>query len=162
MNVSDMTTSGVSSNSSSVVEMSNQTIRDLRAIAKKRGLRGYCKLRKAELVSLLGVPKKSLSEVALFFKPEDVDFFEQLEMREARPGMGFNDLGELYEFVGEHARVSDAAGVCLHLCGIWGAALFELFLGGGRGVGRSRSADALAEVTALIELISPRDSRASE
>ena len=139
--------------------MNNQTIRDLRAIAKERGLRGYCKLRKAELVSLLGVsmrpgPKKSLSsEVALFFKPEDVDFFEQLEMREARPGMGFNDLGELYEFVGEHARVSDAAGVCLHLCGIWGAALFELFLGGGRGVGRSRSADALAEVTALIELL---------
>ena len=33
--------------------MNNQTIRELRAIAKERGLRGYSKLRKAELVSLL-------------------------------------------------------------------------------------------------------------
>ena len=53
MNVSEMTTSKINSNSSSVIKMNNQTIRELRAIAKERGLRGYFKLRKAELVSLL-------------------------------------------------------------------------------------------------------------
>ena len=34
--------------------MNNQTIRELRAIAKERGLRGYSKLRRVELVFLLG------------------------------------------------------------------------------------------------------------
>ena len=36
--------------------MNNQTIRELRAIAKERGLRGYYKLLKAELVALLETP----------------------------------------------------------------------------------------------------------
>ena len=44
-----MTTSKVNSNSSSEIKMNNQTVRELRAVAKERGLRGYYKLRKAEL-----------------------------------------------------------------------------------------------------------------
>ena len=53
MNALEMTASKINSNSSSVMEMNIQTVRELRAIAKERGLRVYCKLRKAELVSLL-------------------------------------------------------------------------------------------------------------
>ena len=48
-----MTALKTNSNSSSVIKMSNQTIQELRVTAKERGLRGYCKLGKAELVSLL-------------------------------------------------------------------------------------------------------------
>ena len=121
--------------------MSDRTVRELRALAKERGLKGCCKLRKAELVSLLSVsPKKSLSG--------EVAFLEQLEMREG----SFSGFSEWYTFLGEHAEVSDAAGMCLCLSGVWMIVLFELFFGGGGGVGRSQSADALVEMTALIEL----------
>ena len=76
--------------------MNNQTIRELRAIAKERGLRGYFKLRKAELISLLGTsmrplrrpePEKSLSRVTLLPKPEDMDSFELQEMAKTRSGV---------------------------------------------------------------------------
>ena len=41
------------------------TVKDLKKLAKERGLRGYSKLRKAELLSLLGLipaPKRKFSE----------------------------------------------------------------------------------------------------
>ena len=38
--------------------MINQTIRELRALAKERGLRGYYQLKKADLVALLEAPVK--------------------------------------------------------------------------------------------------------
>ena len=74
--------------------MNNHNMQELRAIAKERGLRGYYKLRKTELISLLETPiwpprrpgpKKSLGKVTLLPKPEDMDVFEQQEMVKTRP-----------------------------------------------------------------------------
>ena len=103
MNVSEMTTSKVNSNSSPVIKMSNQTIRELRAIAKERGLRGYFKLRKAELISLLGTsvrpePEKSPSRVTLLPKPEDMDSFELQEMAKTRSAVR-SKLNEWYDWL---------------------------------------------------------------
>ena len=82
MNVSEMTALKANPNSSSVIKMNDQTIKELRAIAKERGLRGYYKLRTAELVSLLETPtrpprrsrpKRSLGKVTLLPEPKDMD-----------------------------------------------------------------------------------------
>ena len=83
--------------------MNNQTIRELRAIAKERGLRGYFKLRKAELISLLGTsmrpePEKSLSRVTLLPKPEDMDSFELQEMAKTRSAVK-SKLNEWYDWL---------------------------------------------------------------
>ena len=84
-----MTASKKLFDSTSIIKMNNQTIRELRAIAKERGLRGYYKLRKDELVSLLETPirpprrpgqKKSLGKVILLPKPDAMDRFERQEM----------------------------------------------------------------------------------
>jgi len=53
MNVSEMTTPNKFLYSTSIIKMNNHSIRELRIIAKERGLRGYYKLKKAELVDLL-------------------------------------------------------------------------------------------------------------
>ena len=45
-------------NSSSVIKMNNYNIRELRVIAKEQGLRGYYKLKKVELVTLLEIPTR--------------------------------------------------------------------------------------------------------
>ena len=76
MNVSAMTALNRNLNPETIVEMYNRTIRELRAIAKKRDLRVYHMLRKAELVVLLETPvrsprrpgqKKSLGKVIYCF-----------------------------------------------------------------------------------------------
>ena len=94
MSALETTTSNKNLDSSPIIKMNNQTIRELRAIAKERGLRGYYKLRKAELVSLLDTPirpprrpgpKKSLGRVTLLPKPEEMDQFELQEMAKTRP-----------------------------------------------------------------------------
>ena len=90
-----------------IINMNNQTIKELRAIAKERGLRGYYKLRKAELVSLLETPirpprrpgqKKSLGKVILLPKPESMDIFEQQEMMKNRSVVK-NKLNEWYDWL---------------------------------------------------------------
>ena len=58
MNVLEVTTSKIFLDSSSIIKMINQTIRELRALAKERGLRGYYQLKKADLVALLEAPVK--------------------------------------------------------------------------------------------------------
>ena len=89
MSALEMTASKKLFDSTSIIKMNNQTIRELRAIAKERGLRGYYKLRKDELVSLLETPirpprrpgqKKSLGKVILLPKPDAMDIFERQEM----------------------------------------------------------------------------------
>ena len=95
--------------------MNNQTIRELRAIAKERCLRGYYKLRKAELISLLGTsmgplrrpgPKKSLSsKVTLLSESEDMDSFELREMAKTRPGVK-SKLNEWYDWLVDYVPES--------------------------------------------------------
>ena len=110
----EMTTSKVNSNSSSVIKMNNQTVRELRAIAKERGLYGYYKLRKAELISLLETsmrplrrpgPEKSLSRVTLLPKPEDMDSFELQEMAKTRSGVK-SKLNEWYDWLVDYVPES--------------------------------------------------------
>ena len=102
-----MTTSNKNLDSSSIIKMNNQTIRELRAIAKERGLRGYYKLRKAELISLLDTPlrpprkpgpKKPLGKVTLLPRPEDMDIFERQEMAKNRSVVR-SKLNEWYDWL---------------------------------------------------------------
>jgi len=58
MSALEMTASKKNLNSNFIIKMNNHTIRELRAIAKERGLRGYYKLKKAELVNLLETPQR--------------------------------------------------------------------------------------------------------
>ena len=115
MNVSEMTTSKVNSNSSSVIKMNNQTIRELRAIAKERGLRGYFKLRKAELVSLLEEtpvrpPRRlgqrvNLGRAAILPRPDQMDVFEQREMTKTRSAVK-SKLNEWYDWLVDYVPES--------------------------------------------------------
>ena len=114
MNALEMTTAKENSNSSSVIKMNNQTIRELRAIAKERGLRGYYKIRKAELVSLLEAPirpprrpgqKRSLGRAAIVPKLEEIDLFEQQEMTRTRSVVK-SKLSEWYDWLAGHVPES--------------------------------------------------------
>ena len=87
--------------------MNNQTIKELRAIAKERGLKGYYKLRKAELVTLLETPqrpprrpgqKKALDKVTILPKPEEMDSFELKEMTKSRSVVK-SKLNEWYDWL---------------------------------------------------------------
>ena len=101
-------------NSSSVMKMSDQTIKGLKAIAKERGLRGYHKLRKAELVSLLETPTRpprrsgpgrSFSRVTLLPEPKDMDNFELGEMVKTCP-MVKSKLTEWHDWLLSHVPKS--------------------------------------------------------
>ena len=74
------------------INMNNQTLNELKALAKQLGLRGQYKLRKAHLVSLLeDAPQRParrqrgpLSQVTVLPKSEAIDNFEQEEMGKNR------------------------------------------------------------------------------
>ena len=95
--------------------MNNQTIRELRAIAKERGLRGYYKLRKAELVASLNETpirpprrpgqRKSLGKVTLLPKPEEMDVFEQQEMTRTQSVVK-SKLNEWYDWLVDYVPES--------------------------------------------------------
>ena len=114
MNVSEMTTSKVNSNSSSVIKMNNQTIRELRAIAKERGLRGYFILRKAELVSLMETPVRpprrsgqgvNLGRATILPRPGQMDVIEQQEMTKTRSAVK-SKLNEWYDWLVDYVPES--------------------------------------------------------
>ena len=105
-----MTTLNKFSNSSSMIKMNNLTVRELRAIAKERGLHGFYKLLKTELVSLLDTPvrpprrpgqKKAFGKVTLLPKPEDIDIFEQQEMQKNRSVVK-TKLNEWYNWLADY------------------------------------------------------------
>ena len=92
----------------SIIKMKNQTMKELRAIAKERGLRGYYKLRKAELVNLLERPperpprragqRRTVGQVKILPKPEDMDTFERQEMMKDRSVVK-TKLNEWYDWL---------------------------------------------------------------
>ena len=109
-----MTASKKLFDSTSIIKMNNQTIRELRAIAKERGLRGYYKLRKDELVSLLETPirpprrpgqKKSLGKVILLPKPDAMYIFERQEMAKNRSVVK-SKLNEWYNWLVDYVPKS--------------------------------------------------------
>ena len=114
MNALEMTTAKENSNSSSVIKMNNQTIRELRAIAKERGLRGYYKLRKAELVSILETsmrpPRRpgqrmNLSRAVILPRPDQMDVFEQQEMARTRSAVK-SKLNKWYDWIVDYVPES--------------------------------------------------------
>ena len=97
-----------------MIKMNNRTIRELRAITKERDLRGYHKLKKAELVALLETPvrppkrlgqKKSLGKVILLPRPEKMDAFELREMAKSRPVVK-SKINEWYDWLADHVPKS--------------------------------------------------------
>ena len=75
--------------------MLNKTVRELKAIAKERDIRGYYKMRKAELTSLLEVPQRPprrksghsrrLRRADIQPTPEAMNVFEREEFVKIRP-----------------------------------------------------------------------------
>ena len=49
--------------------MNNKTVKQLKAIAKERGIRGYYKLRKAELINALKAPRLIEQKSNIFDEP---------------------------------------------------------------------------------------------
>ena len=91
--------------------MNTKTILELRSIAMYKGLHGYYKLNKADLVALLEqsaeemptpLPKASGKErrcalpVKIIPSPQEMNEFEKIEMKKSRPVVN-NKLGELYD-----------------------------------------------------------------
>ncbi|WP_227549598.1 Rho termination factor N-terminal domain-containing protein, partial [Acinetobacter baumannii] len=94
-----MTASNKFLDSSSIIKMNNQTIKELRALAKERGLRGYYKLRKAELIDLLDSPVRPPRRPGqVDILPEDMDDFELQEMVKNRSVVK-RKLNEWYDWL---------------------------------------------------------------
>ena len=81
--------------------MNTKTIRELRSIAKGKGLRGFYKLKKADLLALLleesaekmptpaprnkGKERRPVLPVKIIPSPQEMDEFEKEEMKKSRP-----------------------------------------------------------------------------
>ena len=81
--------------------MNTKTVRELRSIAKDKGLHGYYKLKKADLVALLleqsseempappprasGKEERRALPVKIISSPQEMDEFEKEEMKKSRP-----------------------------------------------------------------------------
>ena len=97
--------------------MDTKTVRELRSIAKDEGLRGYYKLKKADLVALLleqsaeemptSRPRASEKErrranpVKIISRPQEMDEFEKEEMKNNRLVVK-NKLNEWYDWLNDH------------------------------------------------------------
>ena len=81
--------------------MSTKTVRELRSIAKDKGLHGYYKLKKDDLFGLLleqsaeemlttpprarGSERRPVLPVKIISSPQEMDEFEKEEMKKSRP-----------------------------------------------------------------------------
>ena len=84
-----------------VIKMNTKTIRELKSIAKYKGLRGFYKLKKAELLALLleqsseemptppprskGKERRRALPVKIIPSPQEMDEFEKEDMKKSRP-----------------------------------------------------------------------------
>ena len=91
--------------------MNTKTVRELRSIAKDKGLHGYYKLKKADLVALLleqsseemptppprasGKEERHPLPIKIISSPQEMDEFEKEEMKKSRPVVK-NRLNEWY------------------------------------------------------------------
>ena len=91
--------------------MNTKIVRELRSISKDKGLRGFCKLKKADLLALLleqsseemptppprasGKEERHPLPVKIISSPQEMDEFEKEEMKKSRPVVK-NRLNEWY------------------------------------------------------------------
>ena len=95
-----------------MIKLNTKTVRELRSITKNKGLRGYYKLKKDDLIALLleqpaeemstppprskGKKRRSVLPVKIIPNPQEMDEFEKQEMKKTRPVVK-NKLSELYD-----------------------------------------------------------------
>ena len=97
-----------------IIKMNTKTVRELKSIAKDKGLHGYYKLKKADLVALLleqsseemptsprrasGKERRRALPVKIISSPQEMDKFEKEEMKKSRP-MIKKRLNEWYNWL---------------------------------------------------------------
>ena len=97
--------------------MNTKTVRELRSIALHKGLRGYYKLKKADLLALLSeqsseemptpVPRskgkkgRPVLPIKIIPSPQEMDEFEKEEMKKSRPVVK-SRLSKLHKWLDDH------------------------------------------------------------
>ena len=97
-----------------IIKMDTKTINELRSFARDKGLRGYYKLKKADLIVLLleqsteemptptlrskGKKRRPVITVKIIPSPQEMDEFQKEEMKKKTP-VGKNKLNQWYDWL---------------------------------------------------------------
>ena len=100
--------------------MNTKTLCELRSIAKDKGLRGFCKLKKDDLLALLleqsseemstpaprskGKERRPVLPIKIILSPQEMDEFEKEEMKKSRPVVK-SRLGKLHKWLDDHISI---------------------------------------------------------
>ena len=100
-----------------IIKMSTKTVREFRSIAKNKGLHGYYKLKKDDLVALLlgksveemptpapkgnGKEGRPVLPVKIISSPQEMDEFEKEEMKKRSPVVK-GKLSKLHKWLDDH------------------------------------------------------------
>ena len=100
-----------------IIKMNTKTVRELRSIAKNKGLHGYYKLKKDDLVASLleisveemstpaprgkGKERRPVLPVKIIPSPQEMDEFENEEMKKSRPVVK-SKLSKLHKWLDDH------------------------------------------------------------
>ena len=104
-----------------IIKMNTKTIRELRSIAKDKGLHDFCKLKKADLLALLleqsseemptplprasGKERRRALPVKIIPSPQEMNEFEREEMKKGRPVVIYR-LNEWYDWLVDYVQKS--------------------------------------------------------
>ena len=100
--------------------MNTKTLRELRSIAEDKGLRGFYKLKKDDLLALLleqsseemstppargkGKERRPVLPIKIILSPQEMDEFEKEEMKKSRPVVK-SRLGKLHKWLDDHISI---------------------------------------------------------
>ena len=100
--------------------MNTKSLRELRSIAKDKGLRGFYKLKKDDLLALLleqsseemstpaprgkGKERRPVLPIKIILSPQEMDEFEKEEMKKSRPVVK-SRLGKLHKWLDDHISI---------------------------------------------------------